>query len=218
MKTLSILVADDHELVRDGIKARIDKQPGWTVCAEAADGREAVDLAVRHKPDVAILDIGMRELNGLEAARQIRKACPATEVLILTLTESDDVVRQALAAGARGFLLKTDASRQLVAAIETLARHQPYFTGAASDVVLAGYLNPDRAADAAAEGRGRLTPREAEVVQLLAEGKTSKETAACLGVSASTVEAHRANVMRKLNLHSVSELVRYAVRHGIIQP
>lgn len=215
MRLLNILVADDHELVREGIKARIEGQQGWTVAGEAADGRQAVSLAERFRPDVAIVDIGMRQLNGLEATRQIRAVSPHTEVLILTMMESDDLVRQAVAAGARGFLLKTDASRLLIDAVTALAEHKPYFTGPAAAVVLAGYLDPERTA---AAGRGRLTPRETEVVQLLAEGNSSKEAADRLGVSVSTVDAHRANVMRKLNLHSVSELVRWAVRNSVIQP
>jgi len=214
--TARILIADDHELVRDGIKARLEKQPGWIVCGEAGNGRQAVELALRLKPDVAVLDIGMPELNGLAAARQIRKDCPQTEVLILTMLESEDVMRDALAAGARGFILKTDAGRLLVSAIEALLRHQPFFTGNVSDFVLTGFLDPDLATGAAVPRR--LTERETEIVQLLAEAKTGKEVATRLGVSVKTVEAHRSNVMRKLNIHSVAELVRYAVRNKIIQP
>lgn len=214
MKTVHVLIADDHELVREGVRARIESQSGWTVCAEASDGRQAVELALRHRPDVVVLDISMKELNGIEAARQIRKACPETEVLILTMMEAEDLMRDALAAGARGFLLKTDASQHLVSAIEALVQHRPYFTGAAANAVLAGYLDPEQAAAGAA--RDRLTPREREVVQLLAEGRTSKEVAASLGISVSTVEAHRANIMRKLNVHSVAELVRFAVRNKIV--
>jgi DNA-binding NarL/FixJ family response regulator len=217
MKTVSILIADDHELVRDGIKARVEKEPGWRVCGETGNGREAVELALRLKPDVAVLDIGMPELNGLAAARQIRKACPQTEVLILTMQESEDLVRDTLAAGARGFILKTDASRLLIAAIEALLLHKPFLTGNVSDVVLAGFLDPNKAANARGTAHSRLTARETEIAQLLAEAKTSKEAAARLGVSVNTVEAHRANIMRKLNLHSVAELVRWAVRNKIIQ-
>jgi DNA-binding NarL/FixJ family response regulator len=218
MKTVNILIADDHELVRDGIKARIVAQPGWKVCAEASNGRQAVELAQRLKPQVAVVDIGMPELNGLAAARQIRRACPQTEVLILTMHESENLIRDSLAAGARGFILKTDASRLLVSAIEALLQHKPFFTANVSDVLLAGFLDPDKAADAQDAAAGRLTARETEIVQLLAEAKTSKEAAVRLGVSAHTVEAHRANIMRKLNLHSIAELVRYAVRNKIIQP
>lgn len=218
MKTARILIADDHELVRDGIRMRIEKHPGWTVAGEATDGRRAVELAVQQRPDVVVLDIAMSGLNGLEATRQIRKACPDTEVLILTMLESDDLVREALTAGARGFLLKTDASRQLVAAIESLLQHKPYLTGSASEVLVAGFLDSGQARIADGLSAARLTERETEVAQLLAEGKTSKEAAVILGVSASTVEAHRANIMRKLNLHSIADLVRYAIRNRIIQP
>ena len=216
--TARILIADDHELVRDGIKARLVKQPGWIVCGEAANGRQAVELALRLKPDVAVLDIGMPELNGLAAARQIRKDCPQSEVLILTMLESEEVMRDALAAGARGFILKTDTGRLLVSAIESLLRHQPFFSGNVSDFVLAGFLDPKLAATAGASVLRRLTEREMEIVQLLAEAKTGKEVATRLGVSVKTIEAHRSNVMRKLNIHSVAELVLYAVRNKIIQP
>jgi DNA-binding NarL/FixJ family response regulator len=218
MQTANILIADDHELVRDGIKARIQSQPGWRVCAEAVNGRQAVEMAANLKPHIAILDIGMSELNGLAATRLIRKACPQTEVLILTMQESRDLVHEALEAGARGFVLKTDASRLLISAIESLLDHKPFFTGSVSDVVLAGFLDPAGSSGARETALQRLTPRETEIVQLLAEARTSKEAAARLGISTNTIEAHRANIMRKLNLHSIAELVRYAIRHRIIQP
>lgn len=218
MKTVNILIADDHELVRDGIKARIEQQPEWRICGEARNGREAVELAARLKPHVAVLDIAMPELNGISATQQICKARPETEVLILTMAESDDLIRDALAAGARGFILKTDASRLLIAAIEALLQHKPFFTANVSDVMLSSFLNLNKADGASLVRRSRLSARETEIVQLLAEGRTAKEAAARLGVSANTVEAHRANIMRKLNLHSIAELVRYAVRNKIIEP
>lgn len=215
----SILIADDHELMRDGIRARIDAHPGWSVCAVASTGRQAVELARQFRPDVVVLDIAMGELNGLAAAQQIRRESPGTEVLILTMHESETVARKALEAGARGFLVKTDAARLLVGAIEALLRHEPFFTSAVTDLMLAEFLDPDRlAAGGGAASHRVLTARETEVVQLLAEGRTSKEAASTLGVSVSTVEAHRANVMRKLDLHTIADLVRYAVREGIIQP
>ncbi len=217
MSNARLLVADDHPLVREGIRARLESHPGWTVCAEASNGREAVELALQHRPDVAVLDIGMPELNGLSAAQQIRKGSPGTEILILTMLESDDLARDALAAGARGFLLKTDAVRLLVAAVESLLQHRPYFTGAVSQMVLDGFLDPDDP-DRSRAGTPRLTSREREVVQLLAEGMTTKEAAARLGLSTKTVESHRANLMRKLDLHSVADLVRFAVRHHIVEP
>lgn len=218
MKTVSILIADDHELIREAIKTRIESQPNWRVCAEAPDGRHAVELALRHKPDVAVLDICMPELNGLDAARQIRKACPRTEVLILTMQESDDLIREALSAGVRGFLLKTDAARLFTPAIRALLAKKTFFTSRVSDLILAGFLNPNKAATGGAVPCSPLSVREREILQLLAEAHTSKEIAARLGVSVKTIEAHRGNVMRKLDLHSIAELVRYAVRNKIITP
>jgi DNA-binding NarL/FixJ family response regulator len=217
MKTLQILIADDHELVRKGLRTVLESQPGWNVCGEAVNGRQAVELARELEPDVIVLDVTMPELNGLEATRQIRKALPKAEVLILTMHESDQLVGEVLAAGARGYILKADTSRLLVAALEALAQHRPFFTGAASEVVLGGYLRPGQPARNDSRELPRLTAREREIVQLLAEGKSNKEVAVALGVSVKTVDAHRANVMHKLNLHSVTALVRYAIRNKIIE-
>jgi DNA-binding NarL/FixJ family response regulator len=214
MNTVRILIADDHELVRDGIKTRLDRQAGWTVCAEAKNGREAVKLAQQLTPHVAILDIGMPELNGIDAAAQIRKTSPATEILILTLQESDQQVRAALEAGARGYMLKTDAGRLLIEAVQALLKHEPFFSGKVAGQLVNGYLTPAPAAVPAS----RLTPREREIVQLIAESKSNKDAARDLGVSVKTIDAHRSNIMRKLNLHSVTELVRFAVRNGIVEP
>lgn len=214
MNPTRILVADDHELIRDGLRKRIESHPEWTVCAEATDGRQAVEMTLRLKPDLVVLDIGMPDLNGIDAARQIHKACPNTPLLILTMMDSDDLVRDALAAGALGFLLKTDAARLLPTAIESLLAGKPYFTGRVAEIVLAGFLSPKESSTSSAQ----LTPREREIVQLLAEAHTSKEVAAQLGISIKTIEAHRANIMHKLHLHSVAELVRYAVRNHIISP
>jgi DNA-binding NarL/FixJ family response regulator len=216
MKPLKILIADDHELIREGLRARLEKRTGWKVCGEAVNGRQAVEMAWALKPDVAVLDISMPGLNGIEATRQIRKACPGTEVLILTMQQSEGLVRDVLAAGARGFVLKTDTARLLVAAVEALAEGKPFFTGKVSELVLGAFLDPDRSARL--DEAGRLSPREREIAQLLAEGKTNKDVAAMLGVSVKTIDAHRANIMRKLNLHSVAELVRYAVREKLIEP
>jgi DNA-binding NarL/FixJ family response regulator len=218
MRSVTILVADDHELVRDGIKSRLEKQPGWKVCAVAANGREAVELALRLRPDVVLMDVGMKELNGLEAARQILKKCPAIAVLVLTLQESEDLIREALTSGVRGYILKTDAARLLTTAVEALLAGKTFFTGIVSDVLLKEFLQPKGTAENVGGAVGRLTMREREIVQLLAEGKTSKEIATRLGVSAKTIEAHRANVMRKLNLHSIAALVRYAVHNRIVEP
>jgi DNA-binding NarL/FixJ family response regulator len=209
-----ILVADDHEVVRRGLCALLRNQPEWEVCGEACDGREAVVKALALKPDVVILDIGMPNLNGLEATRQMLKANPQIKILILTLHDSDQVVQEVLNAGARGFLLKTDAARDLVTAVDALRRGKIYFTPKVAAMVLDGYLRRDNAIER--PGRSRLTPREREIVQLLAEGKSSKEVAVALGLSVKTAETHRSNIMRKLELHSVSDLVLYAVRNNIV--
>ena len=220
---LRILIADDHEVARQGIRALLEGHPGWEVCAEAKDGREAVELASTMNPALILLDIGMPNLNGLEAARQILAASPDTPILILTMHDSDQVVREVLRAGARGFLLKSDAGRDLVAAVEALQLRRTFFTTKVSQMVLEGYLdrdNPDSKKDdgkKADETEVVLTGREREVIQLLAEGKTSKEVALALHLSVKTAETHRTNLMRKLDLHSVADLTRYAVRNGIVQ-
>lgn len=212
-----ILLADDHEIVRRGLCALLRAQPDWEVCGEAGNGREAVEKAIQLKPEVVILDIGMPQLNGLDATRQILRANPQTKVLILTLYDSDQVVQEVLNAGARGFLLKSDAARDLVAAVEALRRDKIYFTPKVASMVLEGYLRRDGGgAPVTGSTRNRLTPREREIVQLLAEGKSSKEVAVVLGLSVKTAETHRANIMRKLELHSVSDLVLYAVRNNIV--
>jgi DNA-binding NarL/FixJ family response regulator len=216
MKTTQILIADDHELMRKGLRAVLEDQPGWKVCGEAVNGRQAVELARQLGPDVIVLDLTMPELNGLEATRQICKAIPRAEVLILTVHESEQLVSEVLAAGAHGYVLKADTSRLLVSAVESLAKHQPFFTGKVSEVVLNGYLNSGETPKNATSSLEQLTAREREIVQLLAEGKTNKEVATALGVSIKTVDAHRANVMHKLRLHSVADLVRYAVRNKIV--
>jgi DNA-binding NarL/FixJ family response regulator len=212
-----ILVADDHEVVRRGLCALLRAQPNWEVCGEASNGREAVEQALKLKPEVLILDIGMPNLNGLEAARQVLKSNPNIKILILTLHDSDQVVREVLNAGARGFLLKSDAARDLVAAVEALRRNQTYFTPKVASMVLDGYLHRNnREVQQEITERNRLTPREREIVQLLAEGKSSKEVAVALGLSVKTAETHRSNIMRKLELHSISNLVLYAVRNNIV--
>jgi len=217
---LRILIADDHEVARRGIRALLESHPGWEVCGEAKDGRETVELAGTMKPDVILLDIGMPNLNGLEAARQILAASPEIAILILTMQDSDHVVRDVLRAGARGFLLKSDAGRELVAAVEALQLRRTFFTTRVSRMVLEGFLDRDPGPN----GKHRrpdegdvLTGREREVIQLLAEGKTSKEVAVTLNLSVKTAETHRTNLMRKLGLHSVADLTRYAVRNGIVQ-
>lgn len=213
---LRILVADDHEVVRRGLCSLLRAQPEWEVCGEAVDGRDAVEKAVQLRPEIVILDIGMPNLNGLEATRQILKANPQIRVLILTLHDSDQVVRDILDAGARAFLLKSDAARDLIAAVEALRRGKIYFTPKVGAMVLEGYLQRDTKTAPEPQERHRLTAREREIVQLLAEGKSSKEVAVALGLSVKTAETHRSNIMRKLGLHSVSALVLYAVQNNIV--
>jgi DNA-binding NarL/FixJ family response regulator len=215
MSTFRILIADDHEIVRRGIRALIENHPGWEVCAEASDGREAVEKVRELHPDLALIDVSMPNLNGLDAARQIVDIAPQTRVLILTMHESEQIVREVLEVGARGFLLKTDAARDLVSAIQALQRRTTFFTSSVAEMVLNGFL--DGRGDARRISKERLTPREREVVQLLAEGKSSKEVAVVLNLSVKTAETHRTNVMRKLDLHSVADLVRYAVRNKLVQ-
>jgi DNA-binding NarL/FixJ family response regulator len=216
MNPLRILVADDHEIVRRGLVSLLKSHPRWEVCAEAQDGRQAVEKAKAVKPHVVILDIGMPNLNGLEAARQIQRDNPQCKVLILTITDADEMVRAVLAAGARGFVLKSDAVRDLVAAVEALESDKTFFTSRVAEMVLGGFLGRSRPAGNEA-ALPNLTPREREIVQLLAEGKSTKEVASHLNLSVKTAETHRSNIMRKLNLHSVSGLVLYAVRNNMVQ-
>jgi DNA-binding NarL/FixJ family response regulator len=220
MKNLRILIADDHDLMRRGVRTLLEAHPGWEICAEAPTGREAVSKAEELKPDIVILDSSMPDLNGLEAARRIRSASPNTEILILSVHYSDQLIRELLEAGVRGYIIKSDSDRDLIIAVETLANHKPFFTPRATEVIL-GNLNmggPPTRAQVPATLRERLTSREREIVQLLAEGKSSKEVASSLCISVKTAETHRANIMRKLQLHTVTELVRYAVRNQIIEP
>jgi DNA-binding NarL/FixJ family response regulator len=209
-----ILVADDHEVVRKGLIAILKQTPEWHVCGEACNGREAIEQAKQLIPDVIVMDFSMPGLNGLEATDQIVKANPAIRVLVLTLHDSEELIRDVLNAGARGFLLKSDSGLELVAAVDALLKGKTYFTSKVADLVLEGYL---RGGTAFAPNRNPLTPREREVVQLLAEGSSTKEVAVALGLAIKTAETHRSNIMRKLHLHSVTDLVLYAVRNNIVQ-
>ena len=212
MPPLSILIADDHAVVRAGLRTLLESRPSWQICAEAADGRDAVEKAAKHKPHIAILDIGMPLLNGVESARQIRKSSPSTEILILTMHESDDLVQQVVEAGARGYILKDEADRVLLDAVQALSQHKPFFSVRVSEAAVIS-----EASDSAKSSRSRLTPREREILQLLAEGKSNKEVANLLNISVNTAEAHRANIMLKLDVRSLAELVLYAIRNNIIQ-
>jgi DNA-binding NarL/FixJ family response regulator len=214
VKRAKVLIADDHEVVRRGIRVVLEQQPQLEVCGEVSDGREAVRLAAALKPNIVIIDISMPMLNGLEATRQIVRHNPNVKVLVLTMHESEQIVRDVLAAGARGYLVKSDAGRDLVAAVDALAGRKTFFTSKVSEIILGTYLHGPSQPTA---GSDVLTAREREVVQLLAEGKSTKEVAVTLGLSVKTVETHRSNLMRKLDVHSVSQLVLYAVRNNMIQ-
>lgn len=217
MKTVRILIADDHDLMRRGVRTLLEPHPGWEICGEATTGREAVAKAEELKPNIVILDISMPDLNGVDAAKRIKKASPDTEVLIFSAHYSDQLIREILEAGVRGYIVKSDSDRDLVIAVESLAKKKPFFTSRATEVMLTSFSDGGPKQDVSEPLRDRLTTREREIVQLLAEGKSSKEVASSLNISVKTAETHRANIMRKLELHSVSELVRYAVRNQIIE-
>ena len=217
LKPLRILVADDHQLFRNGIRALIEAHAGWEICGEASTGREAVIKAQELMPDIIILDISMPDLNGVDAARRIRTISKNTEILILSMHYSDQLIREIVDAGALGYVLKSDSDHDLVVAVESLARHKPFFTSQASEVIPNGLNTGDPVMKIPELLDNRLTSREREILQLLAEGRSSKEVAVSLGISIKTAETHRANIMRKLDTHSISELVRYAVRNQIIE-
>ena len=214
MKPTRVLIADDHEVVRQGIRIIVQSSPNFEICGEASDGRQAVQLAAQLKPDIVVVDIGMPNLNGLDATKQIVQHDHKTKVLVLTMHESEQIVREVLAVGARGYLLKSDAGRDLLSALEALASRKTFFTSKIAEIVLETYLKKRTLEETP---KDVLTSREREVVQLLAEGKSTKEVAVALGLSVKTAETHRSNLMRKLAIHSVSQLVLYAVRNNIVQ-
>jgi two-component system response regulator NreC len=219
LPSLRILIADDHDVVRQGVQSVINDQPTWEVCGFAATGREAIARAVELKPDIVILDMIMPELNGLDAAIQIKRQVPDAEILMFSAHESDDLIRKAFQAGVKSFIFKTDPHRFLIEAIESLGRRKPYFTAKVSAVLFSNIVNRDQTMPLNQAERGlRLTLREREIVQLLAEGKSNKEVATALGISLRTAETHRASILRKLNLDSIAGLVRYAIRNRIIEP
>jgi len=217
-KRLRILVADDHELVRRGIRELLRARRGWSVVGEAMNGREAVEKANRLKPDVAILDISMPDLDGLQATRQIREATPSIQVVVLTMHESDQMVRRVLDAGALGYVLKSDLAAHLVKAVKNVSAGKLFLTPRVSDIVLKGFLKTGNQPDSTERSQARPTPREVDIIRLLAEGRANKEIAAELGITIRTVETHRARIMLKLGLHSLAELVHYAIRHKIVEP
>jgi DNA-binding NarL/FixJ family response regulator len=215
VKNLRILIADDHGLVRRGARAVLQTQRGWKVVAEAANGHEAVEKAIQLKPDVAVLDLGMPELSGVGAARQIRAAVPEVKVLVLTMHESDQMVQLALDAGAHGYILKSDLTDTLPKAVKAVVEGKRFLTPKVSEIVLDGFLKTRNRHRQGERVASRPTPREVEIIRLLAEGKTNKEIAALLGIAVRTIETHRSKIMLKLGLHSLAELIHYAMRHGI---
>jgi DNA-binding NarL/FixJ family response regulator len=214
--SLRILVVDDHAVVRRGIRALLESREDWEVCGEAATGRDAVEQCRRLRPDIVVMDLSLPDLNGLDATRQILEGATNTEVLVLTMHHSEELARDVLRAGARGYVLKSDADENLIAAVDSLRQHKSFLTSAVAEFVLDDYV---RRADSAKDeiAMVALTPREREIVQLVAEGQTIKEAAAKLGLSVKTIESHRANIMKKLRLRSVSEIVRYAIRNKIVE-
>lgn len=216
---LRILLADDHDLTRSGLRYLLEKQEGWTICGEASNGRMAVAMAGKLKPDFAILDMSMPELSGLEATRQILKDRPQTKILIYTMHETEKIIIDVLEAGALGVVLKSDAGENMVAAVESISKGRKFFTTRVAETVVEAYLSKRNTGNGdEGSSSGVLTTREREVVQLLAEGKSNKEVADRLGISPRTAEGHRSEIMRKLQLGSLAELIRYAIRNGIVQP
>jgi DNA-binding NarL/FixJ family response regulator len=207
---IRILLADDHAVVRRGLRSMLEERPDFTVCAEAGDGREATELALAHKPDVVVLDIALPLLNGVEVARQIRKGSPNTEDLVFTMQDNDALIGDVLHAGARGYLFKSESGAEIINAVTALTRHLPYFSARVSETLLERFNN------GGSSRTNALSAREREVLQLIAEGNSNKEMARELDISVKTVETHRAAVRRKLNIRSAAELVRYAVRNKIV--
>ncbi len=213
MSELRILIADDHELMRRGVRSLLEAEAGWKVVGEAADGQELVEKTEKLRPDVVVLDISMPRLNGLEAAHRIKKILPEVKILILSMHDSEQLARSVLDAGARGYIAKSDTARDLVIAIEALRRNKTFFTPKVDQLVLDSFL---RSASTKKTLQNPLTSRQREIVQLLTEGKSSKEVAALLNLSIKTIETHRANIMKRLHCHSFSDLVFYALRNNII--
>jgi DNA-binding NarL/FixJ family response regulator len=218
MKNLRILIADDHALVRHGVRVLCRAQRGWRVVGEAANGREAVERANKLKPDLVILDISMPDLDGLQLIRQIRESLPDVKVLILTMHESDQMVRRVLEAGAHGYVLKSDLAACLVKGVKHISDGKRFLTPKVSEIVLESFLRTESYHQKTQQPQARPTPREMEIIRLLAEGKANKEIAALLGITVRTVETHRAKIMAKLGIHSIAELIHYAMRRGVFSP
>jgi DNA-binding NarL/FixJ family response regulator len=220
-KPYRVLVADDHAVVRRGVRALLESQPGIEVCWEASTGVEAIEHVRRNKPNLVLLDLTMPEMNGLEVARVIRDESPETDVLIFTMHFSEDVAREVLRCGARGYVLKSDADTELLAAVRHVQQHKPFFTGRLAMTMVETFVN-DQRDDVARTDHPipgcPLTAREIEIVQLLATGKISKEVATAIGISTRTVESHRNHIMKKMNFASFSDLMRFAIRSNLVEP
>jgi DNA-binding NarL/FixJ family response regulator len=214
--SLRILIADDHDVMRQGTQSVIERQPGWEVCGLASTGREAVTKAAELEPDIVIMDMTMPELNGLDAAVQIRRRAPKVEILMFTGHATEQLIREVFEAGVKSFINKAEAHTHLVDAIESLSRHKPFFTSDVSEIMFSNILSRAEGSRDVAEPGQRLSLRQREIVQLIAEGNSNKEIAGALSISVRTAETHRASILRKLNLDSVADLVRYAVRNKLI--
>ena len=208
-----IIIVDDHDAIRRGVRQLLDTTPYYQVVGEAADGRTALTLAQQTRPDIAIVDYSVPELNGLDLSHALKKEFPRIEILLYTMHDREEIVMDVLRAGVRGFVLKSDTEKHLLAALDALAIHRPYFSGAISETLLGQFLESKTT-----EMASSLTHREREIVQQVAEGRINKEIAARLSISIKTVETHRASAMRKLKLNTTADLVRYAVRNQLIQP
>ena len=213
MRRLSILIADDHEVVRRGIRSLLEARPEWTICGEAATGQETIDKATKLRPDLVLLDLTMPELDGLSAIPQILRAGPTTKILVLTMHDSGEMAARVLAAGASGLVLKSDAGRDLVRAVRTLDKNQPFLSPAVIQLILDQMVKTSQSGPSP----GDVTPRELDVLKLLALGRSNKEVATALDLSVKTVDVHRASIMRKLHLATYSDLIQFAIRHKIIE-
>ncbi len=215
MNRFRILLADDHTIVRNGLRALIERQPDLTVVAEASNGREAIEFAEKHTPDVVLMDVAMPLMNGIEAAARITASLPSTNVVILSMHSDESYVLRSLKAGARGYLLKDSAENDLIQAIRAVANGKAFFSPAVSKLIAEDYLRQLQQRNLE-DSYDLLTSRERELLQLIAEGKSAKEIASLLNLSPHTVDTHRSNLMSKLNIHSIPELILYAVRKGVI--
>jgi DNA-binding NarL/FixJ family response regulator len=212
MKPLRILIADDHEVVRRGVRTLLEGQPEWEVCGEASTGREAIENVRSLCPDLVILDIAMPDMDGLEAIPNILNACPAVKILVLTMHDSPEAATNVLAAGAAGLVLKSDATHDLVMAVQAIAKGKPFLSPAVTDIIVGQLVKTAKPGPSPSD----LTPRELEILKLLAQGQSHKEIGFALDISVKTVDAHRTNIMRKLSLNTLSDLIRFAIRHKIV--